>query len=170
ELRGPCSTLSAGGASGLAANAYAAHLLAHRDDADRIVAGGVEELGAASPPGSSEGASCAVLAAAPPGGRISSGLPGHHLPRIPRCADPEPRAWPDAPGSARSPLGGPRVRVAGWSIAAPRVPGGLDRAVCAALAMAGCTVRDVDVAVGPPLPALEVPHWIDPARLHGDAG
>jgi glycosyltransferase involved in cell wall biosynthesis len=41
--------------------------------------------------------------AAPRGDRISYGLLAHQLPQSPRCADPEPRAWPDAPGSARSP-------------------------------------------------------------------
>src|SRR5262249_9805011 len=31
-------------------------------------------------------------------------LLAHSLPRSRRCADPEPRAWPDAPGCAQSPL------------------------------------------------------------------
>jgi hypothetical protein len=136
-LKGPCSTVSAGAASGLAAAAYAAHLLACRDDADRIVTGAVEELGPASAPEASEGAACVVISAAPPTGP------------------------------------GPWVRIAGWATAGPRgaeVGSEADRAVQAALAMAGCAARNVDVAVGPRLPALEVPRWVEPAALVGDAG
>lgn len=131
-LRGPCSTLSAGRASGVIAVAYAAHLLAQRDDADHIVAGGVEELDAALRPGTSEGAGCVVLAAAR--------------------------------------RDGPCVRLAGWAIGAPRADDGHDAAVRAALGMAGCTARDLDLAIGPALPALEVRHWLSPAALFGDAG
>jgi hypothetical protein len=42
--------------------------------------------------------------------------------------------------------------------------------VRAALTMAGCTARDLDLAIGPALPALEVRHWLSPAALFGDAG
>ena len=59
-LKGPLSTVSAGGASGLVAIAYAAELLATRDEADRLVAGAVEEL-APDADGDSEGAACLVL-------------------------------------------------------------------------------------------------------------
>jgi len=134
-LRGPCSTLSAGRASGLAAIAAAAHLLALRDDADRIVAGGVEELDAAPEPGESEGAGCVILGVHPPPG--------------------------------------PRVRLAGWAFggpAGPRGGDGSDPAVRAALAMAGAGARDIDVAIGPALPALEVARRLDPVALLGEAG
>jgi len=132
ELKGPCSTVSAAGASGLAAVAYAAHLLARRGDADHMVAGAVEEAGRALGPGVGEGAACVVLAAAPPPG--------------------------------------PRVRVAGWAVAGPRAPGGPDGAVQAALAMAGCAPRDLDLGVGPRIAALELPRWIAPTERLGDAG
>src|SRR5262249_16300828 len=56
------------------------------------------------------------------------------------------------------------------SVAGPRASEGFDRAVRAALAMAGRTAREVDAAVGPRLAALEVRRWIELARLHGDAG
>jgi 3-oxoacyl-(acyl-carrier-protein) synthase len=131
-LRGPCSTLSAGRASGLAAVVYAAHLLAQRDDADHIVAGSVEELDAEPRPGTSEGAGCIVLGVAPP------------------------------PGSC--------VRFAGWAIGGPRGTDDTDAAVRAALAMAGCSARDLDLVIGPPLAGLEVARWLSPAALFGDAG
>lgn len=65
-LRGPLSTISAGSAAGLVAMLYAAELLAARGDADRMVAGGVDELAAGDDSaGRSEGAACAVLSCAP---------------------------------------------------------------------------------------------------------
>src|SRR5690606_2003810 len=67
SLKGPLSTVSAAGASGLIAALYAAELLAHRDDADRVVAGAVEEIDPERDGQDGvDGAACAVLAAAPP--------------------------------------------------------------------------------------------------------
>ncbi|MBV8760404.1 MAG: beta-ketoacyl-[acyl-carrier-protein] synthase family protein [Deltaproteobacteria bacterium] len=58
-LRGPNSTLIG---SGLVAIASAAELLACREDADHIVAGGVDEIDAEQPmAGETEGAACVVL-------------------------------------------------------------------------------------------------------------
>lgn len=64
-LKGPLSTISAGDASGLAAIATAAHLLATRDDADRLLAGGVEEERDEPASRTVDGAACLVLATAP---------------------------------------------------------------------------------------------------------
>jgi 3-oxoacyl-[acyl-carrier-protein] synthase II len=89
-LRGPLSTITAGSAAGMVAIVYAAELLAARTDADRIVAGGVDELSEEDErAGLSEGAACAVL----------SGVPGA----------------PAGPGA----LARPRVLVAGWGMAGP---------------------------------------------------
>ena len=65
-LRGPLTTITTGDTSGLAAIACAAHLLARRDDADRIVAGGVEEDRRDPDPRTLEGAVALVLATEPP--------------------------------------------------------------------------------------------------------
>jgi 3-oxoacyl-[acyl-carrier-protein] synthase II len=66
SLKGPTTTLSTGEGSGLAAVVYAAMSLATRDDADRLVAGGVDEVDASLLAlGKSEGAACLVLATAP---------------------------------------------------------------------------------------------------------
>jgi hypothetical protein len=65
-LKGPLTTISSGDASGLCALAEAAHLLATRDDLDRVVAGGVEEDRSAPDPCTIEGAVCVVLTAEPP--------------------------------------------------------------------------------------------------------
>ena len=65
-FKGPFTTIAAGDASGLAAIVYAAHQLATRDDADRIIAGGVEEHRPAPGSGTLEGAACVLLATAPP--------------------------------------------------------------------------------------------------------
>ncbi len=59
-LKGPTTTLTTGDGSGLVALAYAARWLAHRTDADVLVAGGVDEHDPAKP-GRSDGAACAVL-------------------------------------------------------------------------------------------------------------
>jgi 3-oxoacyl-[acyl-carrier-protein] synthase II len=61
-LKGPGSTLDSADGSGLVAIIYAAHLLASRDDADLLVAGGFDELDRGEPhDGLAEGAGCAVL-------------------------------------------------------------------------------------------------------------
>ena len=60
-LRGPASTVTTGEGSGLVALAYSAHLLSHREDADLLVAGGLDELGDDPLPGRGEGAACLVL-------------------------------------------------------------------------------------------------------------
>src|SRR5262249_25264917 len=60
-LKGPLTTISTGDASGLAAIAEAAHLLATRDDLDRVVAGGVEEDRRAPEPRTIEGSVTALL-------------------------------------------------------------------------------------------------------------
>ena len=65
-LKGPLTTLSTGDISGLTAIAEAGHLLATRDDADRIVAGGVEEDRRAPEPPTVEGAVAVLLATEPP--------------------------------------------------------------------------------------------------------
>jgi 3-oxoacyl-[acyl-carrier-protein] synthase II len=65
-FKGPFTTITAGDASGLAAIIYAAHLLATRDDTDRIIAGGVEEHRPEPGSGTLEGAACVLLATAPP--------------------------------------------------------------------------------------------------------
>lgn len=66
SLRGPTTTLSTGEGSGLAAVVYAAMSLATRDDADRLVAGGVDEVDASLLAlGRCEGAACLVLSTAP---------------------------------------------------------------------------------------------------------
>ncbi|HSR95451.1 MAG TPA: hypothetical protein VLM79_00215, partial [Kofleriaceae bacterium] len=64
----------------------------------------------------------------------------------------------------------PRIRLAGWAIGGPRRPGDPDPAVRAALAMADVSARDIDLAIGPPVPALEIARWRSPAALVGDAG
>ena len=58
RLKGACSTISAGGAAGLAAIVYAAELLSKRPELEQIVAGGVDEDRA---DGSTEGAACTLL-------------------------------------------------------------------------------------------------------------
>jgi 3-oxoacyl-[acyl-carrier-protein] synthase II len=61
-LKGPGSTLDSAAGSGLVAIIYAAHLLATRDDADLLVAGGFDEIDRGEPhDGIAEGAGCAVL-------------------------------------------------------------------------------------------------------------
>ncbi len=66
-LGGPLSTISIGEGSGLAALVYAADLLRNREDADAMVAGGLDEAYAGSEyPRLGEGAFCAVLTASPP--------------------------------------------------------------------------------------------------------
>lgn len=61
-LGGPLSTVSTGQGSGLAALVYAAEMLHSREDADVLVGGGLDELGAREVPGwTGEGAACAVL-------------------------------------------------------------------------------------------------------------
>ena len=60
-LKGPASTVTTGEGSGLVALAYAAHLLSTRQDADLLVTGGLDELGAETLPGRGEGAGCLVL-------------------------------------------------------------------------------------------------------------
>lgn len=69
SLRGPTTTLTTGAGSSLVAIVYAASWLAARDDADLLVAGGVDELGASeSDAEQSEGAACLVLDATPRAG------------------------------------------------------------------------------------------------------
>jgi 3-oxoacyl-[acyl-carrier-protein] synthase II len=88
-LKGPGSTLDCADGSGLVAIIYAAHLLATRDDADILVAGGFDELDRGEPhDGLSEGAGCAVLATS----GTTSGTPN---------------------GTASGPL----IRLAGWGLA-----------------------------------------------------
>jgi 3-oxoacyl-[acyl-carrier-protein] synthase II len=71
-LKGPGSTLDSSAGGGLVAIIYAANLLATRDDADVIVAGGFDELDRGEPhDGLAEGAGCAVLGTSGP----TSGLP-----------------------------------------------------------------------------------------------
>ncbi len=61
-LKGPGSTVDSAEGSGLVAIIYATHLLATRDDADVLVAGGFDEIDRGEPfDGLGEGAGCAVL-------------------------------------------------------------------------------------------------------------
>lgn len=60
-FKGPLTTVSTGDASGLTAIAEAAHLLAMRDDLDRVVAGGVEEDRRHPEPRTVEGSVTALL-------------------------------------------------------------------------------------------------------------
>jgi 3-oxoacyl-[acyl-carrier-protein] synthase II len=72
-LLGPTTTLSVGEGSGLLAMVLAAEWLAWRDDADRIVAGAVDERPSLADRDESQGARCLVLErAAPAPGRDSS--------------------------------------------------------------------------------------------------
>jgi 3-oxoacyl-[acyl-carrier-protein] synthase II len=66
-LKGPLTTISTGDASGLTAIAEAAHLLATRDDLDRVVAGGVEEDRRDPEPRTVEGSVTALLSIEAPG-------------------------------------------------------------------------------------------------------
>jgi len=61
-LRGPASTVTTGDGSGLVAVAYAAHLLATRQDADMLITGGLDELPRDATKGLGEGAGCLLLA------------------------------------------------------------------------------------------------------------
>jgi 3-oxoacyl-[acyl-carrier-protein] synthase II len=72
SLRGPLLALSTGRGSGLGALACAAQHLATRDDADLMLAGGLDELPIESPEGRAEGAAFALLRATPvrEGGRV----------------------------------------------------------------------------------------------------
>jgi 3-oxoacyl-[acyl-carrier-protein] synthase II len=65
-LKGPLTTISTGDASGLAAIALAAHLLATRTDLDRVVAGGVEEDRVDPEPRTIAGAVTALLTSVAP--------------------------------------------------------------------------------------------------------
>jgi hypothetical protein len=67
-LLGPTSTLSSGESSGLLALVLAAEWLASRDDADAIIAGGVDELSGA--PDDAEGAACLALTRSAEAGEI----------------------------------------------------------------------------------------------------
>jgi 3-oxoacyl-[acyl-carrier-protein] synthase II len=61
-LGGPLSTISTGSGCGLAALAYAADWLGTREDADALVAGGLDEFGTLLPEAAAgEGAACALL-------------------------------------------------------------------------------------------------------------
>lgn len=61
SLRGPTSTISTGSGSGLLAMAYAAEWLRSRDDAELMLAAGLDELPRESTLDIAEGAACAVL-------------------------------------------------------------------------------------------------------------
>ena len=63
SLRGPLLVVSAGRASGLLAIVRAAAILAHRQDADLLVAGGLDELPVSAGSGDAEGAAFALLSA-----------------------------------------------------------------------------------------------------------
>jgi 3-oxoacyl-[acyl-carrier-protein] synthase II len=141
-LRGPLSTITAGSAAGLVAIVYAAELLAARNDADRIVAGGVDEMSEEDArAGRSEGAACAVLSATP-------GAP----------------AVPGAPAR-------PGVLVAGWGMAGPGGLAAATRDALVAARIDGAAVDAVDVVIGPVPPGLQPAHRVDPDALagHGDA-
>lgn len=64
-LGGPLSTVSTGSGCGLAALAYAADWLKTREDADQMVAGGLNEFDASLGPDAGEGAACALLSTHP---------------------------------------------------------------------------------------------------------
>jgi 3-oxoacyl-[acyl-carrier-protein] synthase II len=73
SLRGPLLALSTGRASGLAALVVACEHLSRREDADHLLAGGLDELPVHEPGTASEGACLAVVSAAavPSGTRVS---------------------------------------------------------------------------------------------------
>ncbi len=68
-MRGPLTMVAAEGVAGLAAIAYAARWLRHRDDADRIVAGAVEERAMKSK--DEEGAALALVSCDGEGPRVA---------------------------------------------------------------------------------------------------
>lgn len=86
SLRGPTSTLSTGRDSGLVAITYAALLLATRDDADVLVAGGFDALHGASCATGSDGAACVALGRLPADGRSAVMIEGYALGAAGRAA------------------------------------------------------------------------------------
>lgn len=79
-LGGPISTLSTGDGSSLAALVYAADMLQTREDADVLIAGGLDEWTLDPKPNQGEGAACAVLANRPtPDGSESITITGWGL-------------------------------------------------------------------------------------------
>ena len=77
SLGGPLSTISIGSGCGLAALAYAADWLRNRDDADQMVAGGLDEFDpVAGESGAAEGAACAVLSASADPGKSAIVMAG----------------------------------------------------------------------------------------------
>ncbi len=149
-LRGPTTTLTTGAGSGLMALVIAADMLARRDDAELLAAGGYDELEQAPreaargetvrKPRQSEGAGCLLL------GRASA---------------------------LRASTAVPTVRIAGWAVSGPSEVGD---AIARTLARGGVRPAEVQAVFGrnggwrsDQLPALQPELASDPACVVGYA-
>jgi 3-oxoacyl-[acyl-carrier-protein] synthase II len=112
SLKGPHSAVSVGEGSGLAAVIYAALLLSRRDDADLLVAGGVDERPENDPVQRGEGAACVVLGPGADADARADLMPGSGAP-APTGVRLDPAGARDARPDR------PEVHLAGWGLAGP---------------------------------------------------